>query len=74
MQHEVRKKHVLLMHGNMLNVSSPAWLNVIFFPLFRHLPITTARVLAKGAPSCKLSLQSPFPRLATTRTDELFSL
>jgi hypothetical protein len=28
------------MDGNMLNAYLPDWLNVILFPLFRHLPLT----------------------------------
>jgi hypothetical protein len=59
------------MDGNMLNVYLPDWLNVIFFPVFRHLPLKTGRVLAKSAPSHKLSFQSPFPHLATPHTYKL---
>jgi hypothetical protein len=51
------------MDGNMLNVYLPDWLNVIFFLLFKHLPLNTGRVLAKRALSHSLSLQSPFPDL-----------
>jgi hypothetical protein len=40
----------------------------IFFPLFIHLPSKTDTVLAKRAPSRKLSLQSFLPRFATLRT------
>jgi hypothetical protein len=54
------------MYVNTLNAYLPDWLNVIFFSLFRHLPVKTGRVLGK----CPV-WQAFFPRLATPRANKL---
>jgi hypothetical protein len=53
------------MCGNMLNIYLPDLQNVIFFPLFRHPSLETSRDLVKSVPTRIISLQSPFPFLAS---------
>jgi hypothetical protein len=55
----------------MLNTYLPDWLNVIFSPLLRQLPLKRGRVLAKSALSHKLSLQSPLHCLTTPHANNL---
>jgi hypothetical protein len=49
------------MAGNLLHAYLPDRLNVIFFPLFGHLPVKTGMVLTKSASSRKLYFRSPLP-------------
>jgi hypothetical protein len=45
-RNEIRRvpEHFLLMYGSMLKASLPEWMNIIFFPLFRHPPPKTGRL------------------------------
>jgi hypothetical protein len=70
------------MAGNMLlTLLFSSLANVIFFPVFKHLPLQRGRALGrlsmallKSAPSRKLIFHGTSPRLATSRASKLAPL